>query len=216
MYFFLLSVALEASLPRAWALLPSLWLRVVMQQKYIHIRKFDLSCSSKARKGGLPPLLHVHRLGSVEKLAKLLCLWTEEQKEILPTLDGGSRISLCRKVSCPYYMCNEQLPVDNKGLTGCDLPRKHTQRQYWGANSWTINIFSAFLHSSALLLCCQSLQRNFSHWSFWKMSVCWGRRVIRCQCFLHQSCWEFLSIALATRKLWSFLVFCCHLWVFLK
>lgn len=107
-------------------------------------------------------------------------------------------------VLSPLHL-HEQLPLDSKGLTGtkgCDLPCKHAQRQYWGLNSSTMNIFSSFL----LLLCCQSLRSNFSCWSFWKC-LCAGEDLcIAAQCFLHQSCWEFLSISLTTRKLWRFLV----------
>lgn len=102
-----------------------------MQQKYIHICKFDLSCSSKAREGGLPPLLYVHRLRSVEKSGKALMPLDRGAKgDFTCRLDGGSRMSLCRKVSCPHYICTEQLRVDSKGLTGCDFPCKHAQRKY--------------------------------------------------------------------------------------
>lgn len=142
-----------------------------------------------------------------KSLAKLLYLWVAKG-DFTCGFDGGdSRMSLCRKVSCPHFVCIEQLSLDNKGLTGtkgCDLPCKHAQRQYWGAYSWTMNIFSAFLHSSALLLHRQGLQSNFSSWSFWKCLYAGEDRWLAAQCFLSQSCWEFFSIALTTRKLWSY------------
>lgn len=64
--------------------------------------------------------------------------------------------------------------------------------------------FSSQLSSPPVLSVCKAI----FHADPIEKCLCAGDDLwLATQCFLHQSCWEFLSIALTTRKLWKFGVF---------